>query len=270
MPTSACEAPPIILGTKVLWPGASRMVYLLLSVSKKPLPTSTVLPFALSSLVKSNAHERYHVSRPASLASFLYFSIVRSSTIPVAYSIDPPRVDFPASTWPMKIRLTCSLPYTSCKVSSSTSAVCSFITASASLVTPFFSPGIGEDFPVDEDGEILPDEEVAFSLVCSTAFAAATFGASSEVEFSFEVGESDLFGAVAGADGTPIERTLVFGGIAVEPDERTFAFGAAAGSESDCGVEVACSVGAPVLCLVESTIGLLAILTGAWPRCCWD
>ena len=42
------DAPPIILGTKLLWPGASSIVKCLPSVSKKPRPTSTVLPFSRS------------------------------------------------------------------------------------------------------------------------------------------------------------------------------------------------------------------------------
>jgi hypothetical protein len=74
------------------------MEYRRFSVSKKPLPTSTVFPFDRSSLVKSSAQERYHVSRPASFASRLYLSMVRSSTMPVAYNIEPPSVDLPAST----------------------------------------------------------------------------------------------------------------------------------------------------------------------------
>ena len=42
------EAPPIILGTKLLCPGASRIVKCFLSVSKNARPTSTVLPFSRS------------------------------------------------------------------------------------------------------------------------------------------------------------------------------------------------------------------------------
>ena len=57
--TSAWEAPPIMLGTKLLWPGASKIVKCFSSVSKKALPTSTVLPLSLSSALVSNAQERY-------------------------------------------------------------------------------------------------------------------------------------------------------------------------------------------------------------------
>lgn len=56
---SACDAPPIILGTKLLWPGASKMVKCFLSVSKYARPTSTVLPLSLSSWLVSKAQDRY-------------------------------------------------------------------------------------------------------------------------------------------------------------------------------------------------------------------
>ena len=48
-PISACEAPPIICGTKFLCPGASSTVKRLCSVAKNDRPTSTVLPLARSS-----------------------------------------------------------------------------------------------------------------------------------------------------------------------------------------------------------------------------
>ena len=50
----------------------------------------------------------YHDSRFFSFASFSYFWIVRSSTLPVRNRICPPIVDFPASTWPMNTMLRCS------------------------------------------------------------------------------------------------------------------------------------------------------------------
>jgi len=59
MATSACEAPPIMFGTKLLWPGASSIVKCLLSVSKNARPTSTVLPLSRSSRLVSSAHDRY-------------------------------------------------------------------------------------------------------------------------------------------------------------------------------------------------------------------
>mmetsp|Transcript_2614 Transcript_2614/g.16862 ORF Transcript_2614/g.16862 Transcript_2614/m.16862 type:complete len:231 (+) Transcript_2614:1950-2642(+) len=51
----------------------------------------------------------YQLSLFLSFASFSYFWMVRSSTIPVRNKICPPRVDFPASTCPMKTTLRCSL-----------------------------------------------------------------------------------------------------------------------------------------------------------------
>ena len=58
-PTSACAAPPIMLDTKHLWPGASRSVNRFCSVSKNPRPTSTVLPLSRSSSLVSKAHDKY-------------------------------------------------------------------------------------------------------------------------------------------------------------------------------------------------------------------
>lgn len=116
---SACDAPPIMLGTKLLWPGASKMVKCFLSVSKYARPTSTVFPLSLSSWLVSKAQDKYlktekrdiillilshyfnrasfhvlasikepvshQVSRFFSLASLSYFSKVLLSTIPVRY-----------------------------------------------------------------------------------------------------------------------------------------------------------------------------------------
>ena len=56
---SACAAPPIMFGTKLRCPGASRIVKCFFSVSKYALPTSTVFPLSLSSWLVSNAHDRY-------------------------------------------------------------------------------------------------------------------------------------------------------------------------------------------------------------------
>ena len=107
-----------MLGTKLLWPGASRMVKCFFSVSKDARPTSTVFPFSrsnnqnyrysfrisseriinsLPSWFVSNAQDRYQDSRFFSRASFSYFSKVLLSTIPVKNMIWPPIVDFPAS-----------------------------------------------------------------------------------------------------------------------------------------------------------------------------
>jgi hypothetical protein len=168
----------------------------------------------------------------------------------------------------MKIRFTCSLPYTSFKVSSSTSAVCSFSTASASRFSIFFSAGVGDDFPVDGEGEVLPDDEAGFSLVFSIAFAAVTFEPSSSEGASFDVGESDLLGAAAGADGTPVDNTFGLGCVASVPSVRTFAFGAAAGVVLEDVIDAADSAGAGTNCWEVSPVGLFAILMGACLCCC--
>lgn len=49
--TSAWAAPPIIFGTKLLWPGASRSTKCFVSVSNEARPHSTVLPY--KKLIKS-------------------------------------------------------------------------------------------------------------------------------------------------------------------------------------------------------------------------
>ena len=54
---SAWEAPPIMLGTKLLCPGASRIVKCFFSVSKQARPTSTVLPFSRSEIQWKRTHE---------------------------------------------------------------------------------------------------------------------------------------------------------------------------------------------------------------------
>lgn len=61
-----------MLGTKLLWPGASRMVKCFLSVSKYARPTSTVLPLSLSSWLVSKAQDRYLGER--------HYSIIDSIT----------------------------------------------------------------------------------------------------------------------------------------------------------------------------------------------
>ncbi|KAH3670631.1 hypothetical protein OGAPHI_001146 [Ogataea philodendri] len=113
----------------VLWPGASKMVYLLFSVSKYDFPTSMVLPSFLSSLFVSMIQERYHPCLPASLASLSYFSTVLLSTAPVKNSKLPPIVLFPASTCPIKMIDMWSLPPNmSCKTDSSSWSSCSLMT----------------------------------------------------------------------------------------------------------------------------------------------
>lgn len=167
------------------------MVYLLFSVSKYARPTSTVLPFARSSLPESSAHDRYHVSLPAALASCSYFSIVRLSTAPVKNSSWPPMVDLPASTWPVKMMLRCPLmlgsltssPYRS-RMASAPAAVCSLKMASASFfaltlvkLVAEVAAGAAEDVGVE-----VPDAPLttfAWASVAGGGGAESTEGASS-------------------------------------------------------------------------------------------
>mmetsp|Transcript_10830 Transcript_10830/g.15627 ORF Transcript_10830/g.15627 Transcript_10830/m.15627 type:complete len:271 (+) Transcript_10830:352-1164(+) len=96
--TSACDAPPIMWGTKFLWPGASRIVNFFDSVSNVARPHSSVLPLLRSCSVVSNAQAYFQLSLFLAFASRSNFSIVLSSTPPVRYKICPEIVDFPAST----------------------------------------------------------------------------------------------------------------------------------------------------------------------------
>lgn len=77
------------------------MVNLYFSVSNQALPTSTVLPLALSSSYKSSMYAIHQDSFLLDLASSSYFSMVRSSTCPVISITQPHMVDLPLSTWPM-------------------------------------------------------------------------------------------------------------------------------------------------------------------------
>src|ERR1700760_4527434 len=102
----------------------------------------------------------------------------------------------------MKIMLTCSLPYISSRTDWSTSAVCAAATSSAFRCF-FASAGVGEDFPDEGAGGVLPG---IFSPVFSTAFAAATFDPASGfegVESSFVMGEAGFLGEAVGGVGTP-------------------------------------------------------------------
>ena len=85
-----------------------RIVYRLFSVTKCARPHSTVFPLALSSSEVSMIYAIHQLSRFFCFASFSYFATVRSSTSPVFSNICPDKVDFPASTWPMKTRFKCS------------------------------------------------------------------------------------------------------------------------------------------------------------------
>lgn len=116
---------------------------------------------------------------PASFDFLLNFSIVRSSTIPVAYRIEPPSVDLPASTCPMKTRLKCSLRYLSSGSSSLIWAACSFATASASLVASLISVGDGRDRPDDSHVLLFVLAFVTGSREFSVALAALVIAPSS-------------------------------------------------------------------------------------------
>ena len=106
----------------------------------------------------------------------------------------------------MKTKFTCSFPYTSSNISSSTSAACSFVTASASLLASQASADVGLDQPEDGEGETFPLVPAADFSVFSIAFAAATFALSSA--------EVSLAAEGAGV-GTPMDIT--FGFCAVAP-----------------------------------------------------
>mmetsp|Transcript_10299 Transcript_10299/g.27450 ORF Transcript_10299/g.27450 Transcript_10299/m.27450 type:complete len:395 (-) Transcript_10299:368-1552(-) len=110
IPTSACDAPPIMCGTKLLCPGASKITNLRVSVIKLARPHSSVLPFSRSLSVRSSAQAYFQLSRFFAFASRSNFSIVRSSTFPVKYSKCPEIVLFPASTCPINTRFTVFRP----------------------------------------------------------------------------------------------------------------------------------------------------------------
>ena len=109
----------------------------------------------------------------------------------------------------MKIRLTCSLPYTSSRSSSSTSAACSFKTASASLAAALVSAildslGVGLDLPELGADAVLPFGVGPGSPVLSIALAAAVLAPSSAFE-------------LAPGTSAPIESVFVLGATASAP-----------------------------------------------------
>lgn len=135
----------------------------------------------------------------------------------------PPSVDLPASTCPIKITFTCSLPYTSSSTSLSTAAACSLATASASRCAALLSAGVGLDFPDDRDGDALPLGDAADLSDFSSAFAAVTFAPSSAEGASF--GAVSVGADVAPAASPPMDRTFVFGAADSTPTERVFTTG---------------------------------------------
>lgn len=135
----------------------------------------------------------------------------------------PPRVDLPASTCPMNIRFTCSFPYTSSKISSSTSAACSFVTASASRTDDMASAGVGLEASDDGAGETLPFVDKADLSDFSIALVAASLAPSSADGASFLAAE-DLVND--GTGGVPMERIFGLGGATSPPIENVFTGGA--------------------------------------------
>jgi len=126
----------------------------------------------------------------------------------------------------MKMILTCSLPYISFNVSSSTSAVCSCSTATASRPAPLGPAREGLDRPEDGVGDVLPEDafsEPAFSPVFSIALAAVTLEPSSAAASLDSGAASSDFGSSLGGAVPPIERTLALGFGGSPPMLRTLA-----------------------------------------------
>src|SRR5437667_5107020 len=92
-----------MFGTKSRWPGVSRMVKQVLSVSNLLVAMSIVTPRALSSDPWSITQAKTKEPLPILSASFLYLSRVRWSTAPRSKSKRPINVLFPESTWPENI-----------------------------------------------------------------------------------------------------------------------------------------------------------------------
>ena len=119
---------------------------------------------------------------------------------------------------------TCSLPYTSARISSSTSAACSLATASASRIAALVSPGVGLDFPeFGADEDLVVEIPVGLS-VFSIAFNAVALAPSSADGASFFAGVVES-----------IVRILAFGTGASPVMERTLAFAEAGGATAGVG-----------------------------------
>lgn len=124
----------------------------------------------------------------------------------------------------MKMMLTCSFPYISFRVSSSTSAVCACSTAAASRGVPLAAARDGLERPDDGVGDVFPEaSEPVFSPVFSRALAAVTFAPSSALDSSLASPAVSSFGSsFGGAAAAPIVRTLALGFGASPPMLRTF------------------------------------------------
>src|SRR5271168_3506301 len=94
---------------KSRWPGASKIVNDVFPVSNLFVAMSIVTPRARSSVPWSRTHARVNDDLPIFSASLWYRSIVLWSTTLRSYSKRPISVLFPASTWPIEIRL--NLPF---------------------------------------------------------------------------------------------------------------------------------------------------------------
>lgn len=92
---SAWLAPAIMFGMKSRWPGASRIVNLVLSVSKWFMAISTVTPLSRSSDVESITQARAKDDLPRLVASLRYLSKERWSTTFKSYRSRPIRVLLP-------------------------------------------------------------------------------------------------------------------------------------------------------------------------------
>mmetsp|Transcript_2523 Transcript_2523/g.8969 ORF Transcript_2523/g.8969 Transcript_2523/m.8969 type:complete len:262 (-) Transcript_2523:346-1131(-) len=174
---SACAAPVIILGTKSLWPGASRRVKRLLGVSKKLTPTSMVTPLLRSSSFSSSTHANAKEPLPCFSESVLYRCIVFLSMCPSCTSRWPMIVLLPASTWPTTTMLRCFFSWLSRWAS--ISAMAFFLAFSDSCGGGFLLPG-------DATGEESED-----ARRCSVTWG---FGFAAVLCFGFGFGAARGFG----------------------------------------------------------------------------
>mmetsp|Transcript_61090 Transcript_61090/g.133754 ORF Transcript_61090/g.133754 Transcript_61090/m.133754 type:complete len:260 (+) Transcript_61090:706-1485(+) len=127
-------------------------------------------------------------------ASCLYFSIVRSSTMPHKNKMFPQVVDLPASTWPMKTTLRCGLgsgiflsesfPASGLTSSSSSSGSASAWAGGAAGASDFFSLGstLGSTFSSTLGG----GASFAFTSLLSSFSASASQSSGSSCGFGFE------------------------------------------------------------------------------------
>lgn len=169
---------------------------------------------------------------------------------------------------------TCSLPYISFRVSSSTSAVCSCSTAAASRAAFLAPPRVGLDRPDEGVGDVFPEEAlseaVAFSPVFSMAFAAAALEPASGLASAAEV--SSFFGSSLAGAVPPMDRTLALGLGASPPMLRTFV--------PPSFAMVTLAVGWEEVAAASGRLAMVGVCFGAccfgcdgccccWMFCCW-